>query len=702
MTGPEIGHGRYAGVMKESPQDVVTAPYGTWTSPLNAAEVAAGAAPIFDAAFRGDDIFYSTKIPSEKARTGLVRTSLSRPGAREQILPTGFNIRSAVHEYGGGAWALDPGSEVIYFVNAADQRIWQIIPGRAPHALTPDASGRVRYGDLHMTQWGLLCVREDCRSTRRERAIVLLTKHGTTNVLSNHSHFMAWPRLSPDGSTLAFIGWDHPNMPWDGTNLWLIDVRTPVTPAVAVLVGDAVERPRYADPGLPSPDDGGVSLLQPEFTSDSSLHVISDHQGHWALYGLDFDPVAQRPLVEDSREAGPAEPVDLDRLRPVLDTGGEIGGALWQLGSRWHLHEGGEVWAHSQTATATLVRCRASDGGTRTNEVPVGAAAPPLQPYETIDTTGETFGAMELFDLDRTHLLLTAKSTQHPGALYAVDRATGLFTEIARERLDTHQGYYSRPEVTELGGVPVVIHPPQNPRFAAPVSELPPYVVSIHGGPTGQATPDMSARTSFFTSQGIGVLEVNYGGSTGFGRAWRDRLRGQWGIVDVEDTVAAVNALVAAGRADPQRIAISGASSGGWTVLSALASTDVFACGTSYFGVTDLIRFVVDTHDFESHYIDGLVGPWPAAQDEYMHRSPIRRVTDISVPVAIMQGDRDPIVPPSQAQEFVDTLELAGVEYIYRLYRGESHGFVRAETIIDSLESEIGFYVDVFGIPRTR
>lgn len=680
--------------MKESPQDVVTAPYGTWSSPLGAAEVAAGAAPIFDAAFRGDEIFYSTKIPAEKARTGLVRTSLSRPGEREQVIPTGFNIRSAVHEYGGASWALDQNSEVIYFVNAADQRVWQIIPGRAPHALTPDTSGRIRYGDLHMSPWGLLCVREDCRSTRRERAIVLLTKHGTTNVLSTHSHFMAWPRLSPDGSSLAFIGWEHPNMPWDGTTLWLVDVRTPATPAVAVLSGDGVERPRRADPGMPSPTDPGISLLQPEFTSDSSLHVISDHHGHWSLYGLDFDAVASRSLVTDDRQAPAPERIGFDRLRPVIDTGEEIGGALWQLGTRWHLNDGDEVWAHSQAATATLVRRRLSLSGT--------TLSPSSPTWETIDTTGETFGTIELLDLGRTHLLLTAKSTRRPGVLYAVDRVTGLFTEIASERLDTHQGYYSRPQVGELGGVPVVIHPPHNPRFAAPVDELPPFVVSIHGGPTGQATPEMTARTSFFTSQGIGVLEVNYGGSTGFGRAWRDRLRGGWGVVDVEDTVAAVNGLIAAELADPNRIAISGASSGGWTVLSALASTNVFACGTSYFGVTDLMRFVVDTHDFESHYIDGLVGPWPAAQDEYITRSPIRRTSDITVPVAVMQGDRDPIVPPSQAQEFVDTLELAGVEYIYRLYKGESHGFVRAETIIDSLESEFGFYVDVFGIPRAH
>ncbi|MGZ1491546.1 S9 family peptidase [Brevibacterium sediminis] len=680
--------------MKESPQDVVTAPYGTWSSPLGAAEVAAGAAPIFDAAFRGDEIFYSTKIPAEKARTGLVRTSLSRPGEREQVIPTGFNIRSAVHEYGGASWALDQNSEVIYFVNAADQRVWQIIPGRAPHALTPDTSGRIRYGDLHMSPWGLLCVREDCRSTRRERAIVLLTKHGTTNVLSTHSHFMAWPRLSPDGSSLAFIGWEHPNMPWDGTTLWLVDVRTPATPAVAVLSGDGVERPRRADPGMPSPTDPGISLLQPEFTSDSSLHVISDHHGHWSLYGLDFDAVASRSLVTDDRQAPAPERIGFDRLRPVIDTGEEIGGALWQLGTRWHLNDGDEVWAHSQAATASLVRRRLTP-----SDSTLGPSSPT---WETIDTTGETFGTIELLDLGRTHLLLTAKSTRRPGVLYAVDRVTRLFTEIAGERLDTHQGYYSRPQVGELGGVPVVIHPPHNPRFAAPVDELPPFVVSIHGGPTGQATPEMTARTSFFTSQGIGVLEVNYGGSTGFGRAWRDRLRGGWGVVDVEDTVAAVNGLIAAELADPNRIAISGASSGGWTVLSALASTNVFACGTSYFGVTDLMRFVVDTHDFESHYIDGLVGPWPAAQDEYITRSPIRRTSDITVPVAVMQGDRDPIVPPSQAQEFVDTLELAGVEYIYRLYKGESHGFVRAETIIDSLESEFGFYVDVFGIPRAH
>ncbi|MGC2975945.1 S9 family peptidase [Brevibacterium sp. FAM 25378] len=680
--------------MKECPQDVVTAPYGTWSSPLGAAEVAAGAAPIFDAAFRGDEIFYSTKIPTEKARTGLVRTSLSRPGDSEQVIPAGFNIRSAVHEYGGASWALDQSSEVIYFVNAADQRVWQIIPGRAPHALTPDTSGRIRYGDLHMSPWGLLCVREDCRSTRRERAIVLLTKHGTTNVLSTHSHFMAWPRLSPDGSTLAFIGWEHPNMPWDGTTLWLVDVRIPATPAVAVLSGDGVKRRRYSEPAMPRPTDPGISLLQPEFTSDSSLHVISDHEGHWSLFALDIDLVAARPIVTDEPRPPAPEQLGVDRLRPVIDTGEEIGGALWQLGARWHLNDDDEVWAHSQAATATLVRSRLTD--TPTDMISEAVT------WEAIDTPRETFGTIELHDLGRTHLLLTAKSTRRPGVLCAVDRRTGLFTEIASERLDTHQSYYSRPRVGELGGVPVVIHPPHNPRFAAPEDELPPFVVSIHGGPTGQATPEMTARTSFFTSQGIGVLEVNYGGSTGFGRAWRDRLRGQWGIVDVEDTVAAVNGLVTAGLADPQRIAISGASSGGWTVLSALASTNVFACGTSYFGVTDLMRFVIDTHDFESHYIDGLVGPWPAAQDEYITRSPIRRVPDITVPVAIMQGDRDPIVPPSQAQDFVDTLELAGVEYIYRLYKGESHGFVRAETIIDSLESEFGFYVDVFGIPRTR
>lgn len=663
--------------MKEFPQEVVRAPYGTWTSPLSAAEVHAGSAPIFDARFRGEHIYYSTKVPDENSRTGLVRTWLSHPQDREQILPADFNIRSSVHEYGGAAWALDPTSEIVYFVNAADQRIWQFVPGRAPHPLTPDTSGRIRYGDLTMTRWGLLCVREDNRSTRKERAIVLLTRHGTTNVLSRHAHFMAWPRLSPDGATLAFIGWEHPDMPWDSTTLWLIDVRTPQIPVRAVLPGR------------------GVSLLQPEFTSDSTLVLSSDHCGHWALYALDIGPRgAGGP--RGVRSAGPRHPgasgrhrtLRISDLRPVLDTGAEIGGPLWQLGARWHLCAEGEIWAHSQADTARLVRASTS---TETQ---------PHSQVTAVTTIGRTFGSIELHDISATHVLASAKSSDSVGALYAIDRASGEFTEIAAERHDAHREYFSHPYTRELGGVPVVIHPPHNPRFSADPDELPPCLVVVHGGPTGQATADMSARSSYFTSRGIGVMEVNYGGSTGYGRAWRNRLRGQWGIVDVDDTVAAVRGLIAEGLADPRRIAISGASAGGWTALCALASSDVFACGTSYFGVTDLMRFVVDTHDFERHYIDGLVGPWPQAHHEYMTRSPIRRVRSIDVPVAIMQGDRDPIVPPSQAEEFVGMLELMGVEYIYRLYKGESHGFVRAETIIDSLESEFGFYVDVFGIPR--
>jgi dipeptidyl aminopeptidase/acylaminoacyl peptidase len=245
--------------------------------------------------------------------------------------------------------------------------------------------------------------------------------------------------------------------------------------------------------------------------------------------------------------------------------------------------------------------------------------------------------------------------------------------------------------------VHALVYPPTNPDAVAPDGELPPYVVFVHGGPTSQSVASMSTEKAYFTSRGIGVLDVNYGGSSGYGRAYRNSLHEQWGVVDVQDCVAAARALAADGRADPERLAIRGSSAGGWTVLSALTSTDAFAAGASYYGVAELLQFAQDTHDFESRYIDGLIGPLPSARDRYVARAPLNHVEALGCPVLLLQGDQDQVVPPSQSQMFRDALVRKGIPHAYLLFPGEQHGFRKAETVVAALEAELSFYGQVLG-----
>lgn len=668
-----------------------TAPFGSWESPVDARTVAAGTEPVHDACFLGEDIWYLARVSALDGRNALFRVpapgGVPTPGSTpEALLPPDSNVRSRVHEYGGRAWAarLEGDVPVVYWVEGADQRIHRLRvgTGEAPAVLTPDTGGRVRYGDLVMAGGRLLAVREShAEDGTVNRAIVEVIDRAedagpgvaapAVVELARGPHFLAWPRLSPDGRRLAFIGWDHPHMPWDETALYVRELdREDALSAVRVL-------------GRPE-----ESLLQPEWLSNSRLAVLGDRSGRWDLYWLRVEDFLARASGDPG--AGPAE----EEL--VLRAEGEIGGPLWALGARWYLPvrsgHGTRILAEDRHATSTL-RWAIPGGEVRTLDCPLATCS--LQDHR-----------------DGTVLLIGGGPDRVSG-LYTFHVASGELTEVklaidpfpdgapvspaeVREFVD--------PDTAEL--VHAVVYPPHNPAFTAPEGERPPYVAFVHGGPTGQVVPQVSLHHTYFTSRGIGVVDVNYGGSTGFGRAYRERLRGAWGIVDVADTVTVLRGLVAEGAADPDRLAISGGSAGGWTVLGALTRTDTFACGTSAYGVAELSVFVTETHDFESHYIEGLVGD-PADEELYHDRAPLSHLEDLRVPVAVFQGELDPIVPPAQARRLIAALEDRGVPYTSLFFPNESHGFVRPDNVVRALEAELGFYgrvlgFEVPGVPPVR
>lgn len=637
-----------------------TAPFGSWESPITAAHVAAGSEPIQRARFVGDAVWYSRRLSSEEGRTGIFVSRTGRFDDDALVLPCGYNARSRVHEYGGGAWEIDPGSGMLYFVNATDQRIHGLDtrdPDARPVPLTPASRSAVRYGDLVHTGGRLLAVRESHRDPGRvQRSIVAPVEDGGPVTLAQGPHFLAWPRISPDGRFLSFIGWDHPHMPWDETRVYVQELTEgrPVGPAVAIF-GRSEE-----------------SVLQPEWLGSTTLVVSADRTGWWELYRLDVPAFLARSRGEAG--VGPAEEVSL------LRTDGEIGGPLWSLGDRWHLpvERGNRILAESRYGTSSLVWADVHTGEHRLLDC--GLTSFSIQDYRAGTA------------------LLIGGSAQRVNGLYTFDLASRELLPVAlsNSRL-AHVDHYPNAELREFDGIPAVVYPPRSPRFSGPAGEAPPYVAFVHGGPTGQAVPMVSAHHAYFTSRGIGVVDVNYGGSTGYGRAYRDRLRGQWGIVDVADTVTVLRGLAAAGEADADRFAISGGSAGGWTVLNALTTTSDFACGTSYYGVAELTRFVTETHDFESHYIGTLVGPLPESAAIYEERAPLNRLDALSAPVAVFHGELDPVVPQSQTDRLVAALERLDLPYVAKIYPRESHGFVRTETLIDSLETELGFYGRIMG-----
>ena len=591
------------------------------------------------------DLFWVESRPAEAGRSVIVRR---RPdGAIEDISPPGFNSRTRVHEYGGGAYAVRAG--VIISSGFHDQRVYRL-DGAEPQPITPEPGlpAGDRYADFVFHQDVVICVRERHHpEAEAVNELVAFPVDGAAEprVLVTGHDFVSSPRVSPDGTRLAWLTWDHPNMPWDGTELWLADLA------------------RDGMPGRPARVAGGPdeSIFQPEWSPDGLLHFISDRTDWWNIYRLEESGVATSLL-----------PMEAD-----------FGAPQWQFGyRRYAFLDSGRVAAiYEADGVSTFGVIEDGHLYTRTLDRDI------LSPTLAV-ASGRAW--------------TVAAGTARPAAVVGIDPDSGI-QQVIRSSLsiDLEEAYLSRPQPIEFpttGGARAhaFYYPPANADFLAPEGELPPLVVWSHGGPTGSTSPAFTLGRQFWTSRGFALVDVNYRGSAGYGRTYRNALRGEWGVIDTDDCVTAARYLAERGLADRERMAIRGGSAGGYTTLCALTFHDEFATGASYFGVADIGALAEETHKFESRYMDSLVGPYPESAELYRDRSPAYHTELLSKPMVVLQGLDDEVVLPDQAEMMIEALERKGIAYTYLAFEGEGHGFRRAENIERSAEAELLFYGWVF------
>lgn len=622
------------------------APYGTWKSPITSDLIVTGSVGLYQPTIDGEDVYWMEMRPSEGGRSVIVRRSAD--GQTTDVTPPPFNARTRVHEYGGGDYTVHDGT--VYFSNFSDQRLYRQSPGAEPQAITPAIEMRYAEPVIDSKRRSLFCVREDHTEAGREAvntiACVSLDNQDSVRVIASGNDFYSSPRISPDGSRLAWLTWNHPNMPWDGTELWVGHLDEDGTVSSSERVAGRVDE----------------SIFQPEWSPDGVLYFISDQSGWWNLYRW--------------RD---------EQVEPLFNIEAELGQPQWVFGLTTY-----------GFASASRIICAYSERG--------------QSRLASVDTETGKLDVIATPYTDITYLRVSPESVVFrggspttPASIIQFDPATGETQALRRSNdLQIDEGYLSIAQAVEFpteNGLTAhaFYYPPQNKDYTATEGERPPLLVKSHGGPTSACSPTLSLSIQYWTSRGIAVLDVNYGGSTGYGRDYRERLKDQWGIVDVDDCVNGARYLAERGEVDGERLMIDGGSAGGYTTLCALTFRDAFKAGASHFGVSDAEALAKETHKFESRYLDGLIGPYPERADLYRARSPIHFADQLSCPVIFFQGLEDKVVPPNQAEMMVEALRAKGVAVAYVAFEGEQHGFRRAENIKRALDGELYFYSRVFG-----
>lgn len=624
------------------------APYGSWKSPITSDLIVTGSVGLSQPRFDGQDIYWVEMRPTEAGRNVIVKKGPT--GDSIDVNPPPFNARTRAHEYGGSDYVAINGA--VYFSNFVDQRLYRQLPGDEPRPITPVSEMRFADGNVDNQRGRLICIREDHSLGASQVVNTVVSLRLDTNddcgvVLAGGNDFYSSPKVSPDGTHLAWLTWNHPNMPWDGCELW---------------VGE------FADDGTLSSSRrvaGGIaeSIFQPEWSPDGVLYFASDRNGWWNLERISSD----------------------GEIESVCETKGELGMPQWLFGMSSYAFASTDliVCSHieqgiSRLATLNTSTRKLTEVDSPFTDIQYLRAAPGQAVFRGGSPTG--VASIAKLNLETGHIEIVRKSNDLEifPAYFSVPRPIEFPTEAG---LTAHGFFY----------------PPQNPDYRGPDNDLPPLIVKSHGGPTAAASTALSLSVQYWTSRGFAVLDVNYGGSTGYGRQYRERLNKKWGIVDVDDCVNGARYLVGRGEVDGKRLIITGGSAGGYTTLCALTFRKAFKAGASHFGVSDAEALARDTHKFESRYLDGLLGPYPARRDIYFERSPINFSDRLSCPVIFFQGLEDKVVPPDQAEKMVEAIRSKGIPVSYVAFRGEQHGFRQAQNIKRALDAELYFYSRVFG-----